>query len=39
MVDTVETDMAADCAGCNMEATGVGRQNGRKSKMVKVSKM
>ena len=39
MVDTVETNMAADCAKCGLEAAGGGRQNGRKSKMVKVSKM
>jgi len=35
VVGTVETDMAADYAKCSSEATGE-RQNGRKSKMVKV---
>jgi hypothetical protein len=38
VVDTVETDMAASCARYNSEATGE-RQNGHKSKMIKVSKM
>jgi len=37
-VGTVKTDMAADSARCGSEATGE-RQNGRKSKMLKVSKM
>jgi hypothetical protein len=38
VVDTVEAHMAADCASSSSEAIGE-RQNGRKSKMVKVSNM
>jgi hypothetical protein len=37
-VGTVKTGMAADTGRCDSEVSGE-RQNGRKSKMLKVSKM